>query len=108
MRSFQNVAKLIREKRLGHPKNYSQLELSQLLGYKNGQFVSNVERALCNVPLKMLNRISDILDVSHEEIKEAILKDHEATLNSYLSMAAAGKARFRNGGGDAALDRRVN
>ena len=105
MRSFQNVAKLVREKRLGHPKNYSQLELSQLLGYKNGQFVSNVERALCNVPLKMLNRISDILDVTHEEIKEAILKDHEATLNNYLRVAV-GKVKFRSG--NMAYERRVN
>ena len=56
MRCFQNIAKLIRQKRLTHPKGYSQSELSHLLGYKNGQFISNVERALCNIPLKMLKR----------------------------------------------------
>ncbi len=90
MRCFQNVAKLIRRKRLGHPKGYSQSELSQQLGYKNGQFISNVERALCNIPLKMLNRICEILGISHEEVKGAILKDHEETLNNYLRLA--GKA----------------
>ncbi len=53
MRCFKNIAKLIRTKRLQHPKAYSQSELSHLLGYKNGQFISNVERALCNIPLKV-------------------------------------------------------
>jgi len=84
MRSFENIAKLIRDKRQGHPKGYSQSELSQLLGYKNGQFISNVERALCNVPLKMLGRVADILDISHEEIKTAILEDQKQTLDNFL------------------------
>lgn len=85
MRSFENIAKLIRSKRLNHPKGYSQSELSQLLGYKNGQFISNVERALCNIPLKMLRKVSEILDITPQELKNAILKDHEETLDNYLS-----------------------
>jgi hypothetical protein len=84
MRSFINIAKLIRNKRLGHPKRYSQSELSHLLGYKNGQFISNVERALCNIPLKMLPKVTEILDITSDEIKQAILKDHAYTLDSYL------------------------
>ena len=89
MRSFESIAKLIREKRMGHPKGYSQSELSQLLGYKNGQFISNVERALCNVPLKMLSRVSEILDISHEELKQAILEDQERTLDAFLQAGEA-------------------
>jgi len=42
MRSFKHIAQLIRTKRINHPKNYSQSDLSVLLGYKNGQFISNV------------------------------------------------------------------
>ena len=49
-------------KRINHPKGYSQSELSHLLGYKNGQFISNVERALCNIPLKMLGKVSEVLE----------------------------------------------
>ena len=85
MRSFESIAKLIREKRMGHPKGYSQSELSQLLGYKNGQFISNVERALCNVPLKMLSRVSEILDIPHADLKKAILEDQEKTLENFLA-----------------------
>jgi transcriptional regulator with XRE-family HTH domain len=87
MRCFKNIAQLIRTKRLQHPKGYSQSELSHLLGYKNGQFISNVERALCNIPLKMLGRVSEVLDIESEDLKTAILKDHEETLNNYLSLS---------------------
>jgi len=84
MRCFKNIAQLIRTKRLQHPKGYSQSELSHLLGYKNGQFISNVERALCNIPLKMLVRVSEVLDIHSDDLKKAILKDHEETLDNYL------------------------
>jgi transcriptional regulator with XRE-family HTH domain len=84
MRCFKNIAQLIRTKRMNHPKGYSQSELSHLLGYKNGQFISNVERALCNIPLKMLRKVSEVLDIPSEELKSAILKDQEETLNNYL------------------------
>jgi hypothetical protein len=84
MRSFQHIAELVRTKRLEHPKKLSQLGLSQLLGYKNGQFISNVERGLCNVPLKMMKKISEILDIDSEELKKVILKDHEVTLTNFF------------------------
>ena len=86
MRCFENIAKLVREKRLSHPRRYSQSELSHLLGYKNGQFISNVERSLCSIPLKMLSRVSEVLNVAPEEIKAVMLRDHETTLNSHLSI----------------------
>ncbi len=91
MRSFKNIASLVRTKRINHPKNYSQSDLSLLLGYKNGQFISNVERGLCNVPLKMMKKISDVLDISADDIKTAILKDHEETLTNYFNKAATPK-----------------
>ena len=84
MRSFKNVAALIRTKRISHPNNYSQSDLSVLLGYKNGQFISNVERGICSVPLKMMKNIADVLEISPTELKASILKDHEETLSNYL------------------------
>ena len=89
MRCFTNIAKLIRTKRINHPKGYSQSELSHLLGYKNGQFISNVERALCNIPLKMLKKVSEVLDINADELKDAILKDHDQTLDNYLKLEGA-------------------
>jgi transcriptional regulator with XRE-family HTH domain len=91
MRSFKNIATLVRSKRIGHPKNYSQSDLSLLLGYKNGQFISNVERGLCNVPLKMMKKISEVLDINPDELKAAILRDHEETLTNYFNKATTTK-----------------
>ena len=85
LRNFSHIAKLIRTKRLSHPKRYSQSELSKLLGYKNGQFISNVERSLCSVPLKMLSKVSKILSIDEADIKEALLEDHRSTISNYLS-----------------------
>lgn len=93
MRCFENIAKLIRTKRVSHPKGYSQSDLSHLLGYKNGQFISNVERALCNIPLKMLGRVADVLNIDPADLKAAILKDQETTLDNYFSKSAEGKVR---------------
>jgi transcriptional regulator with XRE-family HTH domain len=92
MRCFKNIAQLIRTKRLQHPKGYSQSELSHLLGYKNGQFISNVERSLCNIPLKMLVKVSEVLDIEPQELKGAILRDQEETLNNYLQLGQAEQA----------------
>lgn len=83
MRSFKHVADLVRNARLNHPKRYSQNEVSALLGYKNGQFVSNVERGLCSVPLKKLDKLAITLNISREDLKAAILKDFETTLSLY-------------------------
>jgi transcriptional regulator with XRE-family HTH domain len=90
MRQFKNIANLIKSKRLQHPKGYSQSELSHLLGYKNGQFISNVERALCNIPLKMLTRVSEVLEINPDDLKRAILRDQEETLDNYLSASHSG------------------
>ena len=99
-RCFRHIAKLIREKRVNHSKNYSQSELSQMLGYKNGQFISNVERALCNVPLKMLPKVSQILDISPTDLKSAMLEDHQQTLENYLNYSEeATVSQYNNNSG---------
>jgi len=99
-RCFSHIAKLIREKRVNHPKNYSQSELSQMLGYKNGQFISNVERALCNIPLKMLPKVSQILEITPTDLKQAMLEDHQQTLENYLNYSQeATVTSYSNSGG---------
>ena len=85
MRKFNHIASLIKRKRLSHPQGLSQSDLSHLLGYKNGQFISNVERALCNIPFKMMNKVCDILQISAAEIRQAMLDDYEETINAYLA-----------------------
>lgn len=83
-RVFTNIGALVKTARANHPKAYSQSEVSHLLGYKNGQFVSNVERGLCCIPLKMLKRTCKVLNIEESKIVEAIQKDNEATIRNYL------------------------
>jgi hypothetical protein len=88
MRTFQHMAKLVRLKRSTHPENYSQTDLSLLLGYKNGQFISNVERGLCSIPLKMVPLLCEVLHIPLLEVKEAMLADFSATFDQYAEQEA--------------------
>jgi len=88
MRSFNHIARLVRDRRLAHSKKYSQSELSTVLGYKNGQFISNVERGLCSIPLKMLGKLSEILEIAPLELKQVLLRDFEETLENYLKQGS--------------------
>ncbi len=85
MRNFMNVANLVKEARLDHPKGYSQGKLSKELGYKNGQFISNLERGLCSIPLKGMSKFIKVLSIPKEELKDAILQDYAETIDYYLN-----------------------
>ncbi|MCP4914868.1 MAG: helix-turn-helix transcriptional regulator [Oligoflexia bacterium] len=88
MRTFNNIASLIKNKRSAHPRGLSQTQLSNLLGYKNGQFISNVERGLCSIPLKGMQKAVEVLKITPEELREAMLKDYAETLDFYLEEQA--------------------
>lgn len=84
-RSFEGIATLVKKYRLKHPKKLSQVELSNLLGYKNGQFVSNVERGICSIPLKALRDLQRILMIPQEELVNAMVSDFEKTVVNHLN-----------------------
>merc|ERR1712003_425923 len=88
-REFDNIATLIRAKRRSLSPKVSQQDLSYKLGYKNGQFISNIERGLCSVPLRSLGTICDVLDVSRQELKETLLKDYAQTIDNYFAESDA-------------------
>jgi transcriptional regulator with XRE-family HTH domain len=84
-RSFEGIAELVKTYRLRHPKKLSQVELSNLLGYKNGQFVSNVERGICSIPLKALRDLQEILNIPQNELVMVMVRDFEATVLNHLN-----------------------
>lgn len=84
-RVFDNIAKLIKLKRRALSPKVSQQGLSYRLGYKNGQFISNIERGLCSVPLRSLNSICKVLKVSKEELRETLLRDYAETIDNYFA-----------------------
>ena len=81
-RVFGNVATVVKKYRekLG---NLSQLEMSNKLGYKNGQFISNVERGLCGMPFKKLNDTAKILNIDVTLLTAAVILDTKETLSNF-------------------------
>jgi len=87
-RSFEHISLIVKKYRKMKaqqlPQKVSQEELSKLLGYKNGQFISNVERGKCSIPLKSLAKLANILDIPVEELVEAVVKDFQETVYNHM------------------------
>lgn len=81
---FENTRILVAAKR--YEKNISQGKLGKLLGFKNGQTISNLERGLQGFPLDRLNDLAMILSIDKTELLEAVMKDYELRIKSKLGM----------------------
>ena len=86
-REFANIATLVKSYRT--PKGLSQTQLSKELGYKNGQFISNVERGLCSIPFEKISKLSQVLEVPTVQVKEAILKDYSSNIDKIVTGVSA-------------------
>lgn len=77
-RNFTNIAKILKTNRI--KVGLSQTKLSEKLGFKNGQFVSNVERGLCNLPMKSIKKVSVELEIDQEILIDAMTQDFKEHL----------------------------
>ena len=79
-KKFENVGKLVGE--LREASGLSQEALSKKLGYKNGQFISNIERGLSGLPVKKVCKLAQVLKVGTDPILKAMVADfkHEITI----------------------------
>ena len=64
--------------------NWTQLQVSQKLGYTSPQFISNIERGISVVPLKTLARMIQIYKVDGEEVVGILLESQKKILKSRL------------------------
>lgn len=83
----KHVALLIKEGRL--KKHYSQQDLSILLGYLNGQFISNIERHLCTLPTKKIPLLSKLLAIDLDTVRTAFVKDYTEEITNETSSEVA-------------------
>ena len=81
-REFNNIGNLIKEAR--KLKGISQADLSKELGYKNGQFVSNIERGLCSIPYEKIHLLAKVLDLHTLRIKDSIVSDVSQTIDAHI------------------------
>ena len=85
---FKNIAKLIsdarneinRKKLIDRENILSQADVSALLGFRTGQFISNIERGLCSIPADRILKLSQILNISIAEIVYAKTQDYKFSL----------------------------
>jgi DNA-binding Xre family transcriptional regulator len=84
MRRFNNIATLIKTKRIEHPKSYSQLELANLLGFECEKLIVYIEEAECDVPLEVMPKLSKVLNIHPDDFIEAVMKDHEESLDKFF------------------------
>ena len=64
----------------------SQSKLSESLGYRNGQFISNVERGICSIPLDKVAKVASVLKLDSEDLRNALVEDFESRVNEALSV----------------------
>lgn len=79
MRHFANIAQTL--KRIRIEKGLTQQGVSKSLGYKHGQFMSNIERGLAGLPFHMIANMCEVLDCGPEDIIEAMSLDYKSKLN---------------------------
>jgi transcriptional regulator with XRE-family HTH domain len=77
---FILISKFVREKRT--KKNISQEALSQSLGYKNAQMISNVERGLAGIPPHCIKKLSELLEVPSYTVIETMVEDYRRYLET--------------------------
>lgn len=58
--------------------NISQKTLAEELGYKTGQYISNIERGVCPFPASKIYDLSKLIQIEPEKIVFLIVKDIRA------------------------------
>ena len=67
-------------------KGMSQGELAKKLGLSSPQFVSNMERGLCGVPITTLRRLGKMFKWSAQEMYEFKLNEHAKKLKKVFKV----------------------
>lgn len=81
MSEFKAIAKVVKDGRL--KEKLSQNALAVELGYRNAQFISNVERSLCSIPLKKIKALSELIDVKESTITDAMVADYKSRVEHW-------------------------
>ena len=61
-------------------KQITQKEMANVCGYKNPQYISNIERGLCSMNIKALKKCLKKLDINTDAAHGALLLDYSDKL----------------------------
>lgn len=62
----------------------SQQNVARALGYSSPQFISNLERGTCPIPLNRIRQFVDLYRIDHDEFVQRFLSEQENILRNYL------------------------
>ena len=65
---------------------FTQIELSERLGYSTAQFISNIERGICAVPMNVVALYAELCEINKDELLGMLMKDTEKEFRRALSM----------------------
>ena len=72
------ASRLLKSKRL--ERGVSQAKLARALGHGNPQFISNIERGLCRLPVSAAKKVCKILEISTDEMLVKLTTDMQSEL----------------------------
>lgn len=78
MKNFKHIAEFVKTRR--EEVGLSQTELSQSIGYKHGQFISNIERGMCSLPAPKIRSLAISLKTTNRPIIDAMVADFHDNL----------------------------
>lgn len=83
------MARFLRVKR--QELKLSQVKLASTLGWdsKQAQFLSNIERGICQFPVRYIKKLSETLQVSEETIIDLMAQDYKINLSKQLEKVNA-------------------
>ena len=73
-KQFYQIGSFIRQRRV-ELGGISQVKLSEAMGFKGGQYVSNIERGLCSIPPEKILIVADMLKLNVEDIIDKMAED---------------------------------
>lgn len=65
-------------------KKLSQIYVAKSLGYDSGQFISNIERGMCRMPLDKCKKYLSLIDYPYDRYKMLLMDEFDRKLNKYL------------------------
>lgn len=65
-------------------KNIGQKEISEKLGLNSAQFISNIERGICLLPVETAKVLHEMLDIPKSRLVWAYKKDSQAALIAHI------------------------
>ena len=88
MKVWKRQAQILKKARL--EARMSQEDLAWEMKLKNAQFISNIEREKCGIPLKKIVDLASVLKISTTMLVEAIMEDYrEEMMKTVLESASA-------------------